>query len=102
MNQLTMSDIQFNFSNVTIALQIGNDGKAQLTFTPQNSMQTLCSLLLNLPFLLLLAVPLVFAATMALLFLIPLLSILWMLLYPLWPLLLPLLLLWLILSLRRK
>ena len=34
MNQLTMSDIQFNFSNVTIALQIGNDGKAQLTFTP--------------------------------------------------------------------
>lgn len=34
MNQLTMSDICFNFSNVTIALQIGNDGKAQLTFTP--------------------------------------------------------------------
>ena len=34
MNQLTMSDIQFNFSNVTIALQIGNNGKAQLTFTP--------------------------------------------------------------------
>ena len=64
---------------------------------PQNSMQTLCSLLLNLPFLLLLAVPLVFAATMALLFLIPLLSILWMLLYPLWPLLLLLLLLWVIL-----
>ena len=34
MHQLNMSDIQFNFSNVTIALQIGNDGKARLTFTP--------------------------------------------------------------------
>ena len=66
---------------------------------PQNSMQTLCSLLLNLSFMLLLAVPLVAITAMALLFLMPLLAILWMLLYPLWPLLL---LLWLILSLRRK
>lgn len=64
---------------------------------PQNSTQTLCNILLNLPFMLLLAVPLVAITAMALLFLMPLLAILWMLLYPLWPLLLLLLLLWVIL-----
>ena len=64
---------------------------------PQNSTQALCNLLLNLPFMLLLAVPLVAVTVMALLFLMPLLAILWMLLYPLWPLLLLLLLLWVIL-----
>nr|DAF01341.1 MAG TPA: hypothetical protein [Bacteriophage sp.] len=72
---------------------------------PQNFTQALCNLLMSLPFILLLAVPLVAVTVMALLFLMPLLAILWMLLYPLWPLLLLLLLLlllWLILSLRRK
>lgn len=66
---------------------------------PQNSTQTLCNIILNLPFMLLLAVPLVFITVAALLFLMPLLAILWMLLYPLWPLLLLLLV---ILSLLRK
>lgn len=69
---------------------------------PQNSTQALCNLLMSIPFVLLLAIPLVAVTVMALLFLMPLLAILWVLLYPLWPLLLLLLLLLVILSLRRK